>query len=75
MRDDKVGFTVERLDKVHERVGRLRALHGRVARHYDVRVAADETGNRAVTVNWITGCTSVGVPTSGTLQPELYIRN
>ena len=44
--------TVKRLDKVHERVGRLKARHGRVARHYDVEVVADPSGARAVAVNW-----------------------
>ena len=44
--------TVKRLDKVHERVGRLKARHGRVARHYDVEVVADESRTRAVAVNW-----------------------
>ena len=44
--------TVKRLDKVHERVGRLKARHGRVARHYDVEVVADESGERAAAVNW-----------------------
>ena len=44
--------TVKRLDKVHERVGRLKAHHGRVARHYDVEVVADPAGARAVAVNW-----------------------
>ena len=44
--------TVKRLDKVHERVGRLKARHGRVARHYDVEVVADDSGTRAAAVNW-----------------------
>ena len=44
--------TVKRLDKVHERVGRLEARHGRVAQHYDVDVVADESGERAAAVNW-----------------------
>ena len=44
--------TVKRLDKVHERVGRLEARHGRVARHYDVEVVADPSGERAAAVNW-----------------------
>jgi len=44
--------TVKRLDKVHERVGRLKARHGRVARHYDVEVVADASGERAAAVNW-----------------------
>ena len=43
---------MKRLDKVHERVGRLKARHGRVARHYDVEVVADESRTRAVAVNW-----------------------
>ena len=44
--------TVKRLDKVHERVGRLKARHGRVARHYDVEVVADPAGERALAVHW-----------------------
>ncbi len=45
--------TVKRLDKVHERIGRLKARHGRVAQHYDIDVVADESGDRAAAVNWI----------------------
>ncbi len=44
--------TVKRLDKVRERVGRLKVRHGRVARHYDIEVVADESGDRAAAVNW-----------------------
>ena len=44
--------TVKRLDKVHERVGRLEARPGRVARHYDVEVVADSAGERALAVDW-----------------------
>ena len=44
--------TVKALARVNERIGRLKAAHGRVAGHYDVEVVADEGGARAVAVRW-----------------------
>lgn len=44
--------TVKRIGRVHERIGRLRAKHARVAGHYDIEVVADADGARAVAVRW-----------------------
>jgi len=44
--------TVKRLGRVHERIGRLKATHSRVAGHYDIEVVADADGARAVAVQW-----------------------
>ena len=44
--------TVKALARVHERIGRLKATHSRVAGQYDIEVAADEGGARATAVQW-----------------------
>ncbi len=44
--------THKRLDQVWQRIGRLKAKHARVASHYQIGVAADETGEKAVAVTW-----------------------
>ena len=44
--------TVKALARVHERIGRIKATHSRVAGHYDIEVDADEDGKRAVAVRW-----------------------
>ncbi len=44
--------TRKRLDQVWQRIGRLQAKHSRVAAHYQIAVAADETGTNAVAVTW-----------------------
>ena len=42
----------KRLGQVWQRIGRLKAKHSRVAPHYQIAVAADETGEKAVAVTW-----------------------
>ena len=42
----------KRLDQVWQRIGRLKAKHPRVAPHYQIAVAADETGEKAAAVTW-----------------------
>ena len=42
----------KRLGQVWRRIGRLKAKHPRVAPHYQIAVAADETGEKAVAVTW-----------------------
>ena len=42
----------KRLDQVWQRIGRLKTNHSRVASHYQIEVAADETGEKAVAVTW-----------------------
>ena len=42
----------KRLDQVWQRIGRLKTKHSRVASHYQIEVAADETGEKAVSVTW-----------------------
>ena len=44
--------TVKRLDRVHERIGRLKAANSRVAGHYDIEVVADAEAANAVAVRW-----------------------
>ena len=42
----------KRLAQVWQRIGRLKARHTRAAKHYQIDVTADETGNKAVAVTW-----------------------
>ena len=42
----------KRLDQVWQRIGRLKTNHSRVASHYQIEVAADVTGEKAVAVTW-----------------------
>ena len=42
----------KRLAQVWQRIGRLKARHTRAAKHYQIDVTADETGNQAVAVTW-----------------------
>ena len=42
----------KRLDRVWQRIGRLKTKHPRVASHYQIGVTADETGKKAVAVTW-----------------------
>ncbi len=44
--------TVKALAKVHERIGRLKAAHRRVAGHHDIEVIPDDNGVNAVAVRW-----------------------
>ena len=60
--------TQKRLDRVVERVGRLRQRRQRVNRFYDVDVVADEAGERAVAVRWGKRPGEVGLAT----HPGVY---
>ena len=42
----------KRLGQVWQRIGRLKAKHTRVAAHYQIEVAPDQTGEKAVAVTW-----------------------
>ncbi len=42
----------KRLDQVWQRIGRLQTKHSRVAAHYQIAVATDESGKKAVAVTW-----------------------
>ena len=42
----------KRLHQVWQRIGRLKAQHSRVAAHYQIAVAPDEAGEKAVAVTW-----------------------
>ena len=44
--------TAKALARVHERIGRLKATHARVAGHYDIEVVADRGGAKATAVQW-----------------------
>ncbi len=42
----------KRLGQVWQRIGRLRARHTRVAKHYQIEVTPDRTGEKAAAVTW-----------------------
>ena len=42
----------KRLGQVWQRIGRLRAKHTRVAKHYQIEVTPDQTGEKAAAVTW-----------------------
>ena len=42
----------KRLGQVWQRIGRLKARHTRVARHYQIEVIPDQTGEKAAAVTW-----------------------
>ena len=44
--------TQKRIDLIWQRIGRLRGKSRGVGQHYDVKVAADAAGRRAVAVTW-----------------------
>ena len=44
--------THKRLDRVRERIGRLKADSRGAARHYEIEVVPDEAGGKAVAVRW-----------------------
>ena len=60
--------TQKRLDKVWQRIGRLKAQSRGVAQHYDVELDTDETGERATAVRFTRR------PVSGTMMthPGVY---
>ena len=42
----------KRFGQVWQRIGRLRAKHTRVAKHYQIEVTPDQTGEKAAAVSW-----------------------
>ena len=44
--------STKRLEKVWQRIGRLREKYPKASAHYQIQVEADEQGNKAVTVSW-----------------------
>jgi transposase len=44
--------TTKRIDKIHERIGRLKEKGRGVGQHYHVEVVANERGDKAVAVRW-----------------------
>ena len=42
----------KRIAQVWQRIGRLKTKHSRAAKHYQLDVTADQTGERAVAVTW-----------------------
>lgn len=44
--------TTKRLDKLHERIGRLKANSAGVGQHYEIELVADEQGKNAVALNY-----------------------
>lgn len=44
--------TTKRIDKVNEKIGRLKERYRRVAKVYDIQVDADDKGNNANAITW-----------------------
>lgn len=44
--------TTKRLDKLHQRIGRLKAKSGGIGQHYEIELIADEQGENAVALNY-----------------------
>ena len=44
--------TIKQIDRIHERIGRLKEKSHGIAQHYHVEVIADETGTKAISVKW-----------------------
>jgi len=44
--------TTKRLDKLHQRIGRLKERYPGIGGHYTIELVADETGDKAVAVHW-----------------------
>lgn len=44
--------TTKRVEKIRERIGRLRAKSHGVSRHYHIEVDTDQTGEKAVAIRW-----------------------
>ena len=60
--------TQKKLDRVWQRIGRLKEKSRGAGQHYDIEVAADEAGEKAVAVTW------VRKPVAGTMatHPGVY---
>jgi transposase len=44
--------TTKRIDKIRERIGRLKAKSRGVGRHYKIEIIPDETGKKAAAIRW-----------------------
>ncbi len=44
--------TVKKIERIHERIGRLKERSHGVSRHYRVEVIPDDTGKKAVEIRW-----------------------
>jgi transposase len=58
----------KRIDRLHERIGRLKAKSRGAGQHYTISLTADETGERATALTW------TRTPVSGTMatHPGVY---
>ena len=58
----------KRVDRLHERIGRLKAKSHGVAQHYTISLTADEAGKKATALTWANN------PVSGTMatHPGVY---
>ena len=60
--------TQKKLDRIWQRIGRMREKSRGAGQHYDIEVTADESGERAVAVTW----TRQPVDGSMTTHPGIY---
>ena len=60
--------TTKAIDKIHERIGRLRESYRLVARHYQIDIDTDKSGKRATAVRYRT----VPLPNSMITHPGVY---
>ncbi len=60
--------TQKKLDRVWQRIGRMKEKSRGIAQHYDIEVTADESGEKAVAVGW----TRKPVDGSMTTHPGVY---
>jgi len=44
--------TVKQIEKIHERIGRLKEKSHGIAQHYHIEVIPDGTGTKAISVKW-----------------------
>ncbi len=44
--------TIKQIEKIHERIGRLKEKSRGIAQHYHIEVIPDETGTKAISVKW-----------------------
>ncbi len=60
--------TTKKLDRIHERIGRLKEASRGVSQHYHITVVPDESGARATAIHW------ERIPRNGTMatHPGIY---
>ena len=70
--------TQKRIDKIWQRIGRLKEKSRGVAQHYDIDVTSSEDGTQAIAINWrrqledCASCRSLSVNGSMLTHPGVY---